>query len=118
MSTLKLTSQNGSIELSPEDGSGTAQVTLPRGGFLGDSGYQWVDEAANRVVGTTYTNTTGHPIVISISTQSNVIAEMYINGNIVTSNSGNASQLTLIVPSDHTYMINTSSNISFWYELK
>jgi len=123
--SLELKSANGSILLSSEDGTGQAQVTLPRGGFLGDSGYQWVDESTNRQADVTYTNTTGKPIFINVIplSSSNQRVFMYVGNSPVDSGYITASageSLTVIVPKDAAYRLSTPSGVDsmYWFELK
>jgi len=79
---------------------------------IGGDGYAWVDETANRVAGTTYTNTTGHPIEVGIQTSGS--ANFIING--VTVQSGNGYGISKIIPVGATY--STPSTVSIWLELK
>lgn len=123
--SLELKSANGSILLSSEDGIGQAQVTLPRGGFLGDSGYQWVDETANRVFGTTYTNTNGKPISISVRKvySGTDVLTVYIDGVDVMVNtpaSNDTTSLVCIIPINSTYSVSSSGTnaLGKWLELK
>jgi len=90
---------------------------------IGGQGYAWVDETANRALGTTYTNTTGKPIQISWNTDTTTGAsKMYINGIEVWyrySNTGYSGASTeIIVPAGATYMISTGSTTRTWFELK
>lgn len=99
---------------------------------IGGNGYAWVDETANRALSTTYTNTYGKPIVITINSAlptatSNMSINIYVNGidmgfnSIYVSASGNNTGLiqSCIVPANATYsvlMVRTS--LSKWLELK
>lgn len=94
---------------------------------IGGAGYQWVDETNNRTAGTTYTNTTGHPIMVAIKyiTSAGTTNYLTIDGlsNIIpasTVTSANyVSGLTVIIPIGSTYSL-TNNEIStlYWYELK
>ena len=89
----------------------------------------WQDVTASRVVGTTYTNTTGKPIFVSISTSTSVASSngivLYIDGVIrlgdsnIGSNSGYASGVNGIIPNGSTYaIILAGETINAWSELR
>jgi hypothetical protein len=95
-------------------------------------GQTWVDETANRVAGTTYTNTSGKPILISVmmgttGDTGTMRMELLVDGNIVAASSDSATSYSpkafvcSIVPNGSTYKIDNGSksgNISLWLELK
>ena len=132
--SLTLKSTNGEINLTPEDGNGVANVTLPRGGFLGDSGYSWVDETANRQLGVTYTNTTSAPIVVKITFQTpntggnqgaiaiiNGVSAGYIFGVSIQSGSGNAVGTgAMEIQPSATYSMSQAGSAAIidWFEFK
>ena len=85
----------------------------------------WSDQV--RSIGVTYTNTTGKPIVVSVSataSNANSVCGLIINGTTVfaggTGTAGGATGFSLIVPNGHTYVttvnIGTLSLVS-WKEL-
>lgn len=90
-------------------------------------GQTWTNVTASRVKGTTYTNTTGRPIYVSISmsagggTTTNTLT---INGIVVSTISGDdnynpAQTLTGIVQNNETYVVSTGgSSVSVWAELR
>ncbi len=117
--SLELKSANGSILLSSEDGTGQANVTLPRGGFLGDSGYQWIDEKANRVAGTTYTNTTGKPMYLSIYSNGTGNSGIVVDGvRVAQTYIDQTANVECIIPSGSTYSLDAANNLYYWFELK
>lgn len=95
---------------------------------LGD-GQTWQNVTGSRVFGTTYTNTTGRPILVQV-TASNINTTTWslsVGGNqVATANgSGNnnnaAKTLTAVVPPGQTYSATVSagsSAISNWMELR
>jgi len=101
---------------------------------VGGQGYAWVDETANRVVGTTYTNTTGKPIVVSVSCANNANDSSHnafkfevdgIREGVARIESTNTSftdaTLIALVPSGSTYTVSIAlgtANITVWLELK
>ncbi len=95
---------------------------------VGGAGYTWVDETANRASGTTYTNTYGKPIMVSISIQTTTTVEygFSVNGTRMSykiGRSGTSSGIdvgdTIIVPSASTYnLIDITGSIEHWFELK
>ena len=89
----------------------------------------WQDVTASRVTGVTYTNTTGKPILISISNywQSNngVYDYITVDGVVVvktgTDNSSttiNITQLAAIVPNGSTYSVTALKPFKHWGELR
>ena len=87
-------------------------------------GQTWVDETANRASGTTYTNTSGKPILISIQiNQVNPVKlDVTIDGSIVIANRGysasggdGSSLVQAIIPNNSTYSANSFTQ---WFELK
>ena len=97
------------------------------GGFLG-IGQTWQDVTASRVAGTTYTNTTGKPIIVSIrvDVNTNTYIQLLVNG-IETSRCGTNSttyirmSIEATVPSGATYKLNYETGTSVymtWFELR
>ena len=111
---------------SGNDGSGSGldadTVDGVQGALLGigGDGYAWVDETANRAVGTTYTNTTGHPIMVSIKTETGESMIYTVDGiDIAGSYDSNGINVpvSFIVPNNSTYLVSGGS-ILIWTELK
>lgn len=85
-------------------------------------GQTWTDVKASRSIGTTYTNSTGKPIMVAVTVQSSPgDSQFYINGSIVASFGGdynNTGAITLIIPDGNTYKVVSSYGIVYWYELR
>jgi hypothetical protein len=88
-------------------------------------GQTWQDVTGSRAVGTTYTNSTGKPIVFfisTISTSSNLLT-LIVSGVTVatqdtTSGSNNSANLQAIVPNGATYSATSNRSIASWVELR
>ncbi len=95
---------------------------------IGGDGYSWHDETSNRSAGTTYTNTTGKPIMVNIfSNQGNnctVSIEVFIDGVSVPLAADNSSDYpqcggNVIVPAGSTYKVAIyNASVNKWLELK
>lgn len=87
---------------------------------VGD-GQSWQDVTANRVSGTTYTNTTGRTIAVAVSqSQGTGAVTGYVGGGVVIqlSEGADSNQVVhLIVPSGLTYSV-TAQLIQKWMELR
>ncbi|MHB2082152.1 hypothetical protein [Pseudomonas asiatica] len=88
----------------------------------------WQDVTASRAFDTTYTNTTGRPIQVSINTRDpstgNLAASLFVNGVKIAyyyMSSGSQSTLTAVIPPDATYKLtrdDTNDVIMVWAELR
>jgi len=89
----------------------------------------WTDVKASRALGTTYTNSTGKPIMVSVAitdTSANYIHYMYVGSVLVSqtymgSNINAATfPMSTIVPDGATYSVSTGSGgtITVWSELR
>ena len=104
--------------------NGTTGVTFNNSsvssvGGIGD-GQTWQNQSGVKSVNTTYTNTTGKPIMVSISQASTGQQNIYINGNQIaqiSQNATNSSGYAFIVPNGDTYRIDTNQP-SWWWELR
>lgn len=89
-------------------------------------GQTWQDVTASRVVGTTYTNSTGKPIEVVITGTNWVSGAFYIAINGVqravkqgSGSTGVQASLSIIVPNNSTYAVSVaSSTITSWQELR
>ncbi len=106
------------------DGSGNINIatTLQQGLGVGQT---WQDMKAARSKSTTYTNTTGKPIVVKVVGLANpggTHNRGYIGGSIndiFSSNSNSTGTLTLVVPSGENYMVEGDNlTILHWMELR
>ena len=77
---------------------------------------------ASRVAGTTYTNSTGKPIIVYISRNntSNASWQFIINGVYIghVNGYGTISGGSIVVPHGATYSVNVSHAIVLWFELR
>jgi hypothetical protein len=86
----------------------------------------WSDQSANRVSGTTYTNSTGRPIQVVIGgylSGSNQAKNVFVDGVAVMVFYGdlastNRDNLSFIVPNGSTYSASFTSDGGFWSELR
>ena len=87
----------------------------------------WQDVTAIRALNTTYTNTTGKPIQVSVVVRDNgSIAglDFFVNGVAVVrmpdiaGGSVGSQQLTITVPSTQTYRLDTNNLLHSWVELR
>ncbi|MFW9601842.1 MAG: hypothetical protein ACMV1B_05935 [Prevotella sp.] len=89
----------------------------------------WQDVTASRALGTTYTNSTGKPIVISVAIfwyNNNAVYDyITVNGVVVakngtdnTSTTTTINQLTAIVPNGSTYSVTALKPFKHWAELR
>lgn len=91
-------------------------------------GQTWQDVSASRAFGTTYTNTTGRPIQVSVyveATAANLIASLAVNGLTVgitgssgAANNGGYGQLIATVPNGSTYAVSGTAGARGWMELR
>jgi len=81
-------------------------------------GQSWSDVTASRTPGTTYTNSTGRPIMVFIAS---VYSTTSVNVNGVLIGRPSTTQtnaLSFIVPSGHTYSANNLAATRWWSELR
>jgi hypothetical protein len=84
-------------------------------------GQTWQVLTASRAAGTTYTNTTGRPIVVSVNVTLNGTVELTVGGVIAArgqywTNYSTTGQLSAVVPDGLTYSV--SAGLVNWYELR
>jgi hypothetical protein len=99
--------------------NGTTWTSATPAGGIG-IGQTWQDVKSSRATGTTYTNSTGKPIMVSISQGSTGQQNIYINGNQfaqLNQVSNTSGGFTFIVPDGNTYRIDTNLP-SWWWELR
>jgi hypothetical protein len=83
----------------------------------------WQDVKASRAQGTTYTNSTGKPIFVSITIDSNNIWNFICDGVTLCRDpsigSGVNATVSFIIPNSSTYLLSGSgANILYWVELR
>ena len=116
--------------------STTQALTAAQGKVLKDTlnyqafgiGQTYSDVTASRVSGTTYTNSSTRPIMLSIAVRDstyNVAATLYVNSSIAIRLDDLAGayagyiQIVAVVPSGQTYKLDATGNpITFWGELR
>lgn len=124
----------GKVELATtaetKTGTDTARAVTPAGlaGASLGAGQSWTDVDSSRVLGTTYTNSTGKPILVNVymqSSASNASPELTIGGVKVygpsQQNATYASSVSGLVPNDVTYSANVSTGtgtLIHWRELR
>lgn len=121
MASLVLTGDtSGQVTLAAPAVAGTNTATLPVAtgelSMLGTSGQTW--QTVTRVSGTTYTNSTGKPILVSITTGGAGTSVCTVDGVTVVSQAGSLqAQNSFIVPNNSTYSC-TNASIQLWRELR
>jgi hypothetical protein len=86
-------------------------------------GQTWQDVTASRAASTTYTNSTGRPIFISVRMeQDDGTLNLTVDGLMIGRTGFTAGPvnytLTAIVPAGSTYLVTTTGGTLFWYELR
>jgi len=91
-------------------------------------GQTWTNMTASRATGTTYTNSTGKPIMVVVTpvASGSLIGTFNISGSAVgvvqftPSGGGGGSPFFYIIPDGVTYSVtnNANFNISYWWELR
>ncbi len=107
----------------------TDGFAITRNTGLGGSGQAWTDVSGSRAIGSTYTNTTGAPISVSVAyqlTSGNGLA-LNVNGGAVAAVSGNSGttlyqSMSAVVPNGGTYsvtyFVGSASTLVEWKELR
>ena len=106
---------------------GSALINLPVSGL--GVGQTWTNVTSSRATGTTYTNSTGRPIFVSVvpNASAGLIGSFFIN-NVFVANSqdtpsgggGGGSNFTYVIPNGDTYKAVNNQNfvINQWWELR
>ncbi len=89
-------------------------------------GQTWQNVAGSRVIGTTYTNTTGRPIAVLVVNQGTAAVQaltLTVGGVVAARGVNNSSTfencVTGIVPVGATYVVSgTSASVTNWSELR
>lgn len=105
--------------------NGTTWASTAPAGVIG-VGQTWQDVKASRAVNTTYTNSTGKPICISVSStyqEDGATLDILVGDVVACRERGGSSINSLInvqaiVPTGATYRVNTSRSIDIWAELR
>jgi len=91
-------------------------------------GQTWTDVKASRATGTTYTNSTGNPIMVVVTPVASgaLTGSFSINGSVVgvvqftPSGGGGGSPFFYVIPNGATYLVTNNANfaILYWWELR
>ena len=81
-------------------------------------GYGQTWQIVTRNAGTTYYNTTGKPIVFSCQIDTSIGWKLTVNGVAIADNSGNACNITEVIPTGASYVIATTSAMTIQAELR
>lgn len=107
---------------------GTTQTTAPSAGLGYGQTYQNV--TSSRALSTTYYNTTGKPITVSVlsSFHYGPLLQGYVNGTLIqrtlpnigwsTQNPQEYSFLYFIVPPGSNYQVTCNTSFAYWFELR
>lgn len=108
--------------------SGTSGITFPSTAVQSDAGLgytqTWQNLTASRALNTTYTNSTGRPILVGVYTYTGGpnYVELVINGNVVSVSSGGTvtyeGGVYGVVPVGATYRATSNSGLQTWCELR
>ena len=94
--------------------------------MLGNSSQTWTNVTASRAFGTTYTNSTGAPIMVVVAFAypgAGAAGQFTVGGVLITFGQVNAAYIqlasgTAIVPAGATYVFATNTTIHQWLELR
>jgi hypothetical protein len=125
MASVVLTGDtSGQVTIAAPAVAGTNTATLPAAtgelSMLGTTTQTWqtFTVGTQRISGTTYTNSTGKPIFISITTGGAGTSVCVVDGVTVISQAGSLqAQNSFIVSNNSTYSC-TNASIQFWKELR
>lgn len=85
-------------------------------------GYSQTWQSVTRTSGTTYYNTTGKPIAMSVVCDVSATYSLTVNGFAVTASAGNAagnrSAVSWVIPAGASYVFTCSGVITIWVELR
>ena len=116
---------NGSASQVFNVAAGTSATQAVRFDQVLGLGQTWQDVTGSRSFGTTYTNTTGRPIALSLRTSpiNNSFVNVTVGGVLIARRWGGESwapEITIfaIVPAGSTYSVASSHEIESWCELR
>lgn len=83
-------------------------------------GQVWVDVTSSRATGTTYRNTTGKPIMISVTYGDDFQIYVSADGDdfVLVGATQDGATISAIVPNNHYYRSNSSNSLAAWAELR
>lgn len=101
--------------------SGTGGITFPSTAVQSDSavgyGQTWQNLTASRAYNTTYTNSTGKSIMITVSCANAQPASLYVS-SLNVGYTPTSSTIVAIVPNGATYRCDCSYTLAGWFELR
>lgn len=118
---------SGAITVSAPLVAGTNTATLPAAtgelSMLGGTGQTWQIVTGSRVSGTTYTNSTGKPIMLSVQPSGTAGSLTVVIAGVTVASSFNTTSnnvsITFIVPVGLSYSVTAATTtISLWVELR
>lgn len=125
--TITLPDVTGTMVTTGDSGSVTSTMLAAAVQPIG-VGQTWTNVTGSRATGTTYTNSTGRPIMVVVSpvASGSLIGTFNIGGSSVgvvqftPSGGGGGSPFFYIIPNGITYSVTNNSNfsISTWWELR
>ena len=103
------------------NGTTWASAAIPAQGI--GVGQTWQDVSGSRSLGTTYTNSTGKPILVLVRTGSNSLSATIggVNLGVIAANQSGGSggqNVAVIVPDTVTYVFTSSGSLQNWSELR
>lgn len=122
---VKFVAPGSSGNVLTSNGTTWASTAIPAQGI--GVGQTWQNVTGSRSGGTTYTNNTGKPIMVSVNTNSTVnnitTTTLTVDGLAVSSNGsqgGNLNGVTAIVPAGSTYSVSIGAggSLNSWFELR
>ena len=126
LSKLTPSGTSGQVLTSAGTGSAPSWVTLPALGV--GVGQTWQDVTASRALATTYTNSTGKPILVIVSVQHSTntgACNVTVGGIVVSLFQTNISYAgsmqfcqSFIVPNSTTYSVSANQTLLKWTELR
>jgi hypothetical protein len=125
--TIASPNSNNDRTLTMPDAAGTIATQAYTDGLALGVGQTWQNVTSSRAKNTTYTNSTGRPIFISVAISSNSLANLSfsINGAVLTEfyipvTAANTDvPITYVIPAGATYGFNNfAANIIRWFELR
>jgi len=108
--------------------SGTSGITFPSTAVQSDAaigyGQTWQNVTASRAFSTTYTNSTGKSILVSVYTYTSgpnytqisingVLSQLSCGGNV-----NYAAAVCTVIPVGATYQVVSNSSLQTWYEFR
>jgi hypothetical protein len=122
-STPKFVAPGTTGNLLTSDGTTWASAAPPAATPSVGVGQTWQDVSGSRSLGTTYTNSTGKPILVLVRTGNNSLSATIggVNLGVIAANQSGGSggqNVAVIVPDTATYVFTSSGSLQNWSELR